>query len=305
MQWLTKWFRSDVDSVQTQRLFQSLLTLAWTVEAKDPYTGGHLWRVSQFASAVAQAERWSKEERAIVTLGGFLHDLGKVSVPDAILKKTDKLTDDEFAIIQSHPNEGLYILEGHPLGPIVRNAVGLHHERVDGRGYPNKLSGDAIPAEAKLIAICDAFDAMTSKRPYRQAMPKQKAIGIVEENLGSQFDASLGQRFVNLAKAGEFDAIIAHTDEGIPLHHCPTCGPTITRYRDDAPGQLLHCPLCLQQAKLVITDNTYNLEPTGVQLPASQQRRRPDTGLIKRVIQQTVSTIPTQALLERAEGAVK
>ncbi|OOE88578.1 HD-GYP domain-containing protein [Salinivibrio sharmensis] len=303
MQWLTKWFRSDVDSVQTQRLFQSLLTLAWTVEAKDPYTGGHLWRVSQFASAVAQAEQWSKEERAIATLGGFLHDLGKVSVPDAILKKTDKLTDDEFAIIQSHPNEGLYILEGHPLGPIVRNAVGLHHERVDGQGYPNKLSDEAIPPEAKLIAICDAFDAMTSHRPYRQAMPKQKAINIVEENLGSQFDVSLGQRFVSLAKAGEFDAIIAHTDEGIPLHHCPTCGPTITRYRDDAPGQLLHCPLCLQQAKLVKTKNAYHLEPTGVQIPASKQRRKPDTSLIKRVIQETISTIPTQALLERAEGS--
>ncbi|WBA13750.1 HD-GYP domain-containing protein [Salinivibrio proteolyticus] len=300
MKWLRQWLAAAPSDKQAQRLFQSLLTLAWSVESKDPYTGGHLWRVSRFAYTLAKEEGWSEEDRAAVTLGGFLHDLGKVSVPDEILRKTARLTDDEFAVIQNHPNEGLYILEGHPLATIVSNAVGLHHERIDGKGYPNQLHDHLIPADAKVIAICDAFDAMTSQRPYRNAMPKEKAIAIIEENLGTQFDEKLGARFVALAKAGKLDSIIAHTDEGIPLYHCPTCGPTITRYRSDKSGHLLHCPVCLQQAKLVKNDGAYTLAPTGIQLSPAKQRRKPDTALIRRVIQETIDTIPTQALLARA-----
>ncbi|WP_081721584.1 HD-GYP domain-containing protein [Salinivibrio socompensis] len=233
-------------------------------------------------------------------LGGFLHDLGKVSVPDAILCKSGALTDDEFDIIKNHPTEGLYVLEGHPLTPIVKNAVGLHHERIDGRGYPNQLRGDDLPIDAKLIALCDAFDAMTSQRPYRQPMTKETAIELVEKNLDTQFDAALGARFVALAKAGSFDTIIAHTDEGIPLHHCPTCGPTITQYSTDKPGQHLHCPICLQQAELIQKDNQYTLKPTGKKLPPAQQRRRPDMALIRKVIHDTIRSIPVQSLLDRA-----
>ncbi|OOE71779.1 hypothetical protein BZG19_01895 [Salinivibrio kushneri] len=294
------WLNRYRTSKETERLFESLLTLAWIVEAKDPYTGGHLWRVSQLANTVAHAEKWTNEDRAAVTLGGFLHDLGKVSVPDSVLCKSGPLTDEEFEVIKNHPNEGLYVLEGHPLTPIVKNAVGLHHERIDGNGYPNQLKGDDIPTDAKLIALCDAFDAMTSQRPYRNPIPKDSAIDIVEKNLGTQFDLKLGAKFVELAHAGSFDSIIAHSDEGIPLHHCPTCGPTIMQYRTDKVGQHLHCPICLQQAELIKEGGQYRLKPTGERLPEAKQRRRPDTALIRRIIYNTVRSIPTQSLIARA-----
>lgn len=294
------WLNRYRTGKETQRLFESLLSLAWIVEAKDPYTGGHLWRVSQLANTVARAEKWTHEDRAAVTLGGFLHDLGKISVPDSVLCKIEALTDEEFAIIKNHPNEGLYVLEGHPLTPLVKNAVGLHHERVDGNGYPNQLQGDDIPADAKLIALCDAFDAMTSQRPYRNPMPTETAIDIIEKNLGTQFDPILGAKFVELAQTGSFDAIIAHSDEGIPLHHCPTCGPTITRYRTDKPGQHLHCPICLKQAELIKDGEQYGLRLTGKQLTPAKQRRRPDTALIRNIIHDTIRSIPTHTLLARA-----
>ncbi|TSE29119.1 HD domain-containing protein [Tepidimonas taiwanensis] len=151
MSWVTKWWggesRADPAGREgasrrtaAESLLASLLTMAWVVEARDPYTGGHLWRVSRYAWLVAQAMGLPPADVARISLGGFLHDLGKVAVPDAILRKAGTLSADEYAVIQTHPTMGVRMLAGHPLATVVRNAVGLHHERPDGRGYPRGLS---------------------------------------------------------------------------------------------------------------------------------------------------------------------
>jgi HD-GYP domain-containing protein (c-di-GMP phosphodiesterase class II) len=134
----------------TRHLLASLLTMAWFVEARDPYTGGQLWRMSRYARLLAEHARFSEAEAARVGLGGFLHDLGKIGIPDAILRKTDRLTDLEYEVIKTHPSMGTRMLAGHPLAVLVKDAIGLHHERPDSTGYPLRLSGESIPEIAKM-----------------------------------------------------------------------------------------------------------------------------------------------------------
>ena len=204
-----------------QHLLASLLTMAWVVEARDPYTGGHLWRVSRYARLTAEAMGLPEAEAARISLGGFLHDLGKVAVPDAILRKSGPLTADEYAVIQTHPTVGARLLAGHPLAELVRDAVLLHHERPDGRGYPRRLEGGALPMAARIVGVCDAFDAMTSHRPYRAGLPRGEALERVRAARGSQFDAEVTDGFLAMGEAGDLDR---HSDEGIPLLSCPMCG---------------------------------------------------------------------------------
>jgi len=179
---------------------KSLLSLAWVVEARDPYTGGHLWRVSQYARLVAGYLGLSRTEVSRAALGGFLHDLGKIGIPDRVLLKTSKLDDDEYDTIRTHPETGRRLVAQHPLGAIVMDAVHLHHERPDGRGYPLGLKGSAIPQMAAIIGVCDAFDAMTSSRPYRSPMPLDRALDIVREQRGLQFDERASDALLALGK---------------------------------------------------------------------------------------------------------
>lgn len=217
-------------------LLKSLYVMASLVEARDPYTGGHLWRVSQFCRLLAEDAGFPAADVARIALGGFLHDLGKVGVPDAILNKPDRLSDEEYAVIKTHPEVGNRLLAGHPLAGLARAAVLSHHERPDGSGYPHRLSADAIVQDARVVGICDAFDAMTSTRPYRRGMAVEKALAIIEENLGRQFDRALGERFLRLGRAGRLDHIVGHSEAGIPLQECPICGPTIVVRRDHRGG---------------------------------------------------------------------
>lgn len=223
---------------------QTLYTMAFLVEARDVYTGGHLWRVSQLTGRLALAAGLSRKEAATAALGGFLHDLGKVGVPDAVLNKTDKLTDTEYAMIKTHPEVGVRVLHGHPLTGLIHDAVLSHHERIDGRGYPNGISESAITQVAKMVSLADAFDAMTSSRPYRVGMPLDAALEQIEINLGKQFDKKLGERFIALGRAGELNAIIGHSDAGIPLHSCPMCGPVVVVKREQKAGDAVYCRVC-------------------------------------------------------------
>lgn len=161
-----------------EHLLKSLFVMASMVEARDPYTGGHLWRVSQFSRILAEDAGLPSNVVARIALGGFLHDLGKIGVPDAILNKPDKLTDEEYEVIKTHPEVGSRLLADHPLADLARSAILSHHEMPDGRGYPHGLSGAAISVDASIVGICDAFDAMTSTRPYRKGMPISKALSI-------------------------------------------------------------------------------------------------------------------------------
>lgn len=239
----------DINALQ-RGLLSSLLGMAWAVEARDPYTGGHLWRVSQMARLVAKSAGLSALETETIALGGFLHDLGKIAVPDRILTKADRLTDEEFVLIRSHPEAGWRLVMDHPLAALVEAPIRSHHEMPNGKGYPQGLSAEQIPQAAKIVGLCDAFDAMTSTRPYRAGMPIAKALAIIEQNLGSQFDQALGRIFLSQGAAGAFDHIVSHSDHGIPLLTCGKCGPVVVMRREQVLGEHLYCRCCAAEFAL-------------------------------------------------------
>ncbi|WP_342618563.1 HD domain-containing phosphohydrolase [Rhodoferax sp. GW822-FHT02A01] len=244
-------------------LLTSLLVMAWMVEARDPYTGGHLWRVSQFSQLLATRAGLHADDVSGIAVGAFLHDLGKISVPDHILGKKDRLSDEEYAVIKTHPEVGWRMLSSHPLAQLAEAAIRAHHETPDGRGYPRGLAGQDIPVDARIVGICDAFDAMTSTRPYRTGMPVPQALDIIAQNLGTQFDREMGERFVALGKAGELDHIVGHSDSGIPLQACLMCGPTIAVPRSHQMGTRLYCPSCTAEYETSRSGGILQLTATG------------------------------------------
>lgn len=244
-------------------LLKSLYSMALMVEARDAYTGGHLWRVSQFSLVTAHAMGFDESECQRIALAGFLHDLGKVGVPDAILNKPDRLSDDEYAVIKTHPEIGARLLEDHPLAALAMGGVLYHHERPDGKGYPLGLSGEAIPIEARIIGVADAFDAMTSNRPYRKGMPIERALTIIRESLGRQFFTDVGELFLSLGAQGRLDHIVGHSEAGIPLQSCQACGPIIAIPRKFKDGDLSYCPACGEEYKVTRGTGTLALVPTG------------------------------------------
>lgn len=244
-------------------LLKSLYVMASMVEARDPYTGGHLWRVSQYSRILATDIKLPDTDIARIALGGFLHDLGKISVPDAILNKAGPLTDEEYAVIKTHPEVGSRLLSEHPLADLARAAVLSHHETPDGKGYPQRLSGKDIPLDARVVGICDAFDAMTSNRPYRRGMPVAKALSIIEERGDQQFDRELGSRFVELGRAGKLDAVAGFSEPGIPVQECPLCGPTIVVRRRNQTGDRVYCRHCGNEAKVEWEGDRVHVCPTG------------------------------------------
>lgn len=266
-----------------EKILASLLVMAWVVEARDPYTGGHLWRVSQFARLLADHAGLSENDAARVMIGGFLHDLGKVGISDAILGKKDKLTDEEYAVIKTHPAIGGRMLSGHPFSSLVMDAVLMHHETPDGRGYPSGLRHGEIPVVARIVGICDAFDAMTSTRPYRAGMPVEKALSIIKNNLGTQFDGELGEKFIALGNSHALSHIVGHSDDGIPLQTCLNCGPGVVVQRDSVMGDLAYCRNCGGEYKVEGAAPLFSLVPTGIQGRPVDLEPRPDEDLIKRL----------------------
>jgi len=166
---------------------EAIESLNATVDAKDPYTAGHSARVQRIALAVAAELGVAPERLDAVRFGGLFHDIGKIAVPDSILTKPGKLDDEEFDAIRRHPADGAEIVSHfsrlHEAVPLIRH----HHERWDGDGYPDRLAGDAIPLEACVVGLADAWDAMTTDRPYRQAMSVEEAAAEVRRCRGTQF----------------------------------------------------------------------------------------------------------------------
>jgi HD-GYP domain-containing protein (c-di-GMP phosphodiesterase class II) len=162
--------------------------LAAAIERRDPYTHGHSARVTILAAAIAERLGCSGTDLDAIHLGGPLHDIGKLTVPDEVLLKPGRLDEHELREIRAHPSAGVRLIEGlrglEPAIPCVLH----HHERWDGSGYPSRLAGSAIPRPARILAVADAFDAMTSSRPYRAALPVAEALGEVDRCAGSQFD---------------------------------------------------------------------------------------------------------------------
>lgn len=163
-------------------------SLSAAIDSKDVYTAGHSQRVAQYSRLIAEKIGLPEEECENVYYYGLLHDVGKIGVPNAIINKPSKLTDEEFAVIKTHPGQGYDILSHIKSRPDLAIGAHWHHERVDGRGYPDHKRGDEIPFLARIIAVADAYDAMTSNRSYRQYLPQDVVRSEIEKGIGTQFD---------------------------------------------------------------------------------------------------------------------
>jgi putative two-component system response regulator len=181
---------------------ESLITsLALTIEARDPYTAGHCVRLAAGASALGERLGLGEDELRALRLGGFLHDLGKIAVPDAILLKPGPLTPDERRTIQEHPAAGDRLVGPLRTLGLVRPIIRHHHERWDGQGYPDRLVRDETPLLARLMAIVDVYDAIRTERPYKRAHTEEDALKIIHEGgLTGQFDPDLVRVFVALRR---------------------------------------------------------------------------------------------------------
>ena len=177
---------------------ESIETLRYTVEAKDTYTRGHSDRVSEYSYLLGKYLNLPEEDLKKLKLGGLFHDIGKIGIPDSILLKTERLTDDEYSEIKNHPSIGAHILSNATMFKDIIPIVKHHHERYDGRGYPSQLKGDDIPYLARIAAIADTYDAMTSTRAYRNPLPLDVVKNEFEKNAGTQFDPNLVTVFLDI-----------------------------------------------------------------------------------------------------------
>lgn len=191
---------SDTYQKLENAYLESIQTLRYTVEAKDKYTRGHSDRVSEYSVLIGKKLGLSDEDLNTLKIGGLFHDIGKIGVPDSILLKDTKLSDDEYSQIKSHPSIGAHILSTASIFQNLIPIVKHHHERFDGNGYPGKLKGEEIPFLARIAAVADTFDAMTSKRTYRDALPLEVVISEIEKCSGTQFDPKIASAFLDILK---------------------------------------------------------------------------------------------------------
>ncbi len=186
-----------------------LSALSGAIEARDPYIRGHSARVTALAEAAARRLGWSEEQLESLRVGGPLHDIGKLGLSDEVLRKVGRLDPAELAEIREHPKLGARILLRVSALREALPYVLYHHERWDGAGYPSGKAGQEIPLEARLLAIADAFDAMTSDRPYRRALSQEHALAEIERCAGTQFDPELARVFLELFTQTELPAAAA------------------------------------------------------------------------------------------------
>lgn len=176
--------------------FATIEAFTETIEQKDPYTKGHCSRVRTISLAIAKALNFSEEQLHILEGGALLHDIGKIGIPEEILNKPTKLTKNEYAIICEHPAAGERIVTHIDLFQAYRPIIRNHHERMDGKGYPDGLKGEEIPLDVRIVTLADAFDAMTTSRAYRSALPSELAVEELKLFSGTQFDPDLVNLFI-------------------------------------------------------------------------------------------------------------
>ncbi len=177
---------------------ESIETLRYTVEAKDTYTRGHSDRVSAYSVLIGKKLGLKQSELNTLKIGGLFHDIGKIGVPDSILLKETKLSENEYSQIKNHPSIGAHILSNATIFKDILPIVKHHHERYDGKGYPSQLAGENIPYLARITAIADSFDAMTSKRTYRDSLPLEKVKEEIKKCSGTQFDPKIAEVFLDI-----------------------------------------------------------------------------------------------------------
>jgi HD-GYP domain-containing protein (c-di-GMP phosphodiesterase class II) len=198
-----------------------------TIEMKDDATAAHTWRVVLYARALAESYGVNDETLKRITYAAAMHDLGKLDIPDEILRKPGKLTDEEFAVIKTHAALGHdRLVNMGEEDPIMLEIVRHHHERIDGKGYPDGLSGESIPVPARMFAVIDTFDAMTSVRPYRKeigAEAAEKALLELKAGEGTRYDPAAVAAFTKLYRAGSLTWILQYFNDAAQL---PTYGAT-------------------------------------------------------------------------------
>jgi len=206
---------SEVDQVNElnkklkRNFYQTILSLATALEGRDRYTHGHSERVDLYSKIIAEeldeSYGWDIDDEFLENLHieSRLHDVGKIAIPDNVLNKPGRLTEDEYQQIQAHPVKSSHILA--PLEDLKESAevIRHHHERIDGKGYPSGYKGTEIPARSRIISVADSYDAMTSDRPYRTAMPIDQAMQELEKNKGTQFDTDVVDAFIGAFKKGK------------------------------------------------------------------------------------------------------
>ena len=188
----------------TQSYLSTVLVLVAAVEAKDPYTKGHSELVSRYANFISREMGLPAREKETIQVAGVLHDVGKIAIDERVLLKPGPLTAQERRLIKAHPEKAVSILEKAKLPWDVIPIIKHHHEHFDGTGYPDGLKGKDIPLGARILAVADTFDAMNSKRPYRQAYPREVIVNELEQGSGSQFDPQVSGAFLKvIGKEGQ------------------------------------------------------------------------------------------------------
>jgi hypothetical protein len=233
---------------------------------------------------VGEALGLSSAQAYVAGLGGFVHDLGKIGVPDQILHKPGPLTEAETVVMRTHPNIGRTVLAEHPLATLVVETVARHHERLDGKGYPERESAPGLAAFTRIVSVADALDAMTSNRPYRKSLGLDEALKRLGQGSTTQFDPVAVEAMTRLAHSGALEGIIGHSDEGLPLVSCPRCGPVIAISRNARDGDHVYCPVCMGEVRLHRAGNTFRTEPT--QRNAVTLEPRPDFDQIQDIVRQ-------------------
>ena len=191
--------KSTYDKLEAAYM-ETIEILRFTVEAKDSYTKGHSDRVSAYSELIGKYLSLPEHDLKTLRIGGLFHDIGKIGIPDSILLKTTKLDDDEYSEIKNHPAIGAHILSNATIFQDIIPIVKHHHERFDGKGYPSQLQGENIPYLARITTVADAFDAMTSRRSYRDSLPLDVVIQEFQKNSGTQFDPEIAKAFLEILK---------------------------------------------------------------------------------------------------------
>ncbi len=238
----------------------TLLMTANAIEARDHYTVGHTWRVTNFALAIARELGWVPEKLRECEMGGVLHDVGKIAIDDAILRKPGGLTGDEREKMKVHPERGARMMQDVPaLTPLIPYAL-YHHERYDGNGYPFGLSAEEIPIEGRLIAVADTFDAITSSRPYRKGLDPEIAVTELEKGKGTQFDPHIVDAMIRAYRAGRVDAILQDYGKDDRSVSCPFCSTYIPVPEGGGPGAEFKCGVCHRRLRLCEQNDVYFAE---------------------------------------------
>lgn len=264
--------RREKESQQRlENMYQTIVrTLIRTIDAKDKYTNGHSQRVAKYSLELARRMGKDKAEQSDIYYAALLHDVGKIRIPDTIINKTSRLTEEEYSYIKLHSIAGYHILKDMKDNPLIPIAAKEHHERYDGKGYPNGLQGEGISEVARIIAVADAYDAMTSNRSYRKTMEQSRVRQEIEKGKGAQFDPAIADIMLDMidedteyemCQKAELNSNILVVDDE-PLQH-----RLIEHTIKDEPGYVLYKAMSGPEALDMMKEQEFDIVLLDIQMP--------------------------------------